>query len=123
MRSALIGFFAVAAALVASPSAFAEDPVGNWVGTLVTPDGKIPVKASITKGADGALAGVGESPQTMPDTKLALEKLISDGATLSFEAPQAGGSFKGAWDAAKKSWVGQWTANGASAEMIFARAP
>lgn len=122
MRSVLFGL-AVAAALAASPAAFAEDPVGNWAGTLVTPESKVPIKASISKGADGALTGYGESPQTLPDTKLPLEKLTSDGTSLSFDAPQAGGSFKGAWDAAKKSWVGQWTANGTSAEMVFARAP
>ena len=108
----------ISVALAFAAPAFAEDAVGKWAGTLTGPDGPVPVKLSVDKGADGKLTGAGEGPQG----PVKVEGIVSDGGTLSFTTPELMGKYQGSWDDASKSWVGMFNQNGADQKLTLKRA-
>lgn len=114
MKSTLIAIAAVS--LLATP-AFAEDAVGKWTGDLIGAQGPVPVSAVFTKSADGKLAGVGTAPNGSVD----FTDIVTDGASLSFNAPGTG-TYKATWDDAKKMWIGKLNQNGAEAVLNLKRA-
>jgi hypothetical protein len=108
--------FSVAAA------AWAEDPVGRWVGSLKQQDGtSLGVGLKVAKGADGKLVGVGETAQSTDP--IPMENMISDGSKISFSSAAVQGSYEGSWDDASKSWKGTWTQNGQGQPLALTRAP
>lgn len=114
----------VAASLMfgVAAAAWAEDPVGHWVGALKQQDGtSLNVGLKVTKGADGKLVGVGETAQSTDP--IPMENLVSDGAKISFASAAVQGAYEGAWDDASKSWKGTWTQNGQGQPLALTRAP
>jgi uncharacterized protein len=104
-------------------AAFAEDPVGNWSGTLAlpAPQGATAVGIIISKGADGKLAGVGRSASST--APIVIDVVTSDGSKLSFTANGIQGAYEGTWDAASKSWKGTWKQQGQDMPLALARVP
>lgn len=108
--------------MLSAGAAFAEDPVGRWKGLLATPDGEFPVGVTITKGADGKLSAVAESPKQTPDA-IPVDTVTSDGKALAFASSAASGAYDGVWNDDLKSWTGHWTqTDGKSFPLVLIRA-
>jgi hypothetical protein len=103
--------------------AWAEDAAGKWTGMVKAPDGDIPFVLTVTRGADGKLTAVGESPSQAPGAQIPAENVTSDGAKLTFDVAAVAGGYSGVWDEAKKAWVGTWKQQGFDMALDFARAP
>lgn len=114
------GLVTLAATMIAG-AAYAEDAAGKWSGMVKAPDGDIPFVLSVAKGADGKLSAVGESPSQAPGVQIPAENVISDGSALTFDVAAVGGSYSGAWDEAKKAWVGVWKQGGFDMPLDFSR--
>jgi hypothetical protein len=122
MKIARMTIVATSLMFGAAAAAWAEDPLGHWVGSLKQQDGtSLGVGLKVTKGADGKLAGVGETAQSTDP--IPMENLISDGSKISFSSAAVQGSYEGAWDDASKSWKGTWTQNGQGQPLALTRAP
>ena len=113
----------IAAALLGSSAAWAEDAVGKWVGVVSAPGAEIPLNLNVTKDAAGALSATAESPMQAPGMVIPTENVASDGTKLSFDVAMAAGSYAGTWDAAKGAWVGTWKQGGLDMPMELKRAP
>jgi len=112
----------MAAALLGSGAAWAEDAVGKWAGIVKTPDAEIPLNLTVAKDAEGKLSATAESPTQAPGMVIPTENVSSDGDKLSFEVALAQGSYAGTWDAAKSAWVGVWKQGGLEMPMELKRA-
>ena len=109
---------ALAASCLAGTAA-AQDPVGDWVGKVVTPGGvELTLAAHIRKTPDGRLEGYAESPD-QSTVALAMADVTAEGDALSFEMPLVRARFAGRWN--DGAWVGALTQNGA--EMTLRLAP
>jgi endoglucanase len=97
---------AAAASLAAVPAALADPaPIGgNWVGKLQV-DGKDLRIAVHLQRSDGELSGTIDSPDQNA-FGVPLANVIETGDGLSFDIPQAGGSYSAHWDAATGSFIG-----------------
>lgn len=108
------GLLLAAASLAMAASAWAEDAVGKWSGTLTgTPQGDLPLVITVAKGADGKLTANLESPAQAPGMMIPATTIASDGKTIAFTVDNLRVSYSGTWDAAKKAWVGTFTQGGA----------
>ena len=119
------GLLLAAASLAMAASAWAEDAVGKWTGTLMgTPQGDLPIVITVAKGADGKLTANLESPAQAPGQQMPATTITSDGATIAFALASVPGSpsYTGKWDAAKKAWVGTFTQGGGSLPLSLTRA-
>ena len=85
--------------------------------------GEIPLIVTMTKGADGKLAATVVSQTQAPGVAIPTENVTSDGKTLVFEVGVVTGSYSGAWDATKKTWVGTWKQDGEEMQLDLAKAP
>lgn len=121
MKNKPLLLIAVAAAALSTSAAFAESPVGTWSGTVKTGEGLAPVAVTITKAPDGTLGGASRSPLKKGGAPIELEKVSSDGKSLSFNAPEAGGGFKGVWSEEKKAWIGRWGSEDGPLDMVLTR--
>lgn len=121
MKTARIALAAILACALA-PLASAQDAVGKWKGTLKGPDGELPVGVTITKGADGKLAGNLESPSQAPGQLFPASGIDTDGSKLNIQAEVLQGNYAGVWDDGRKVWVGKWTQNGVEMPLELTRA-
>jgi hypothetical protein len=118
------GLLLVAASLAMAASAWAEDAVGKWAGTLVgTPQGDLPLVITVAKGADGKFSANLESPAQAPGMLIPATTIASDGATIAFTVENLRVSYSGKWDAAQKAWVGAFTQNGGSMPLSLKKTP
>lgn len=113
---------AVAMLALSASTAFAEDAVGKWAGTVKASEGLVPVAVVIAKAPDGKLTGTTQSAKKNAGAPLKMENVSSDGKTLSFDVPGASGGFKGDWQADKKAWVGRWASEDGPLDMVLTRA-
>jgi hypothetical protein len=117
----IVSLIAALAALCFGGAAAAQDPVGDWIGKVVTPGGiELTVAAHIRKAQDGGLEGYAESPD-QSTVALAMAGLAADGVALRFEMPLVNAKFAGTWDPATSSWNGALTQNGADMPLRLAR--
>lgn len=112
----------LAAVLLASGVASAQEAAGKWTGSIKTPAGELPIVVTIQKGDGGALTGGLESPSQAPDLIIPLENIKADDELMSFEAPSIQGDFTGVWQEDSKSWSGAWTQSGRSLPLELAPA-
>jgi pimeloyl-ACP methyl ester carboxylesterase len=114
---------AIAAALaLGAPAALAEDAAGEWVGalTLPAPVGETHVGARLKKAPDGSWSGTWANLD-QGGRGLVLSDIKTDGQSISFNNPARASHFEGKWDAAKKAWVGTWSAGTTSAPLELTR--
>jgi pimeloyl-ACP methyl ester carboxylesterase len=93
--------------LVLADAAHAQQAAGDWHGAIRLPTGDHRLAVQIT-GAPGAFAGTVASPE-VSDRVVPLADVRLDGDALSFAVPSIHATYKGRWDAASKSWIGQWS--------------
>jgi hypothetical protein len=106
----------VGAPLAAQPTA---DPSGHWEGTLQAPSMEIPFAIDIVKNEQGQLAGTislpGERIKGLP-----LQRVIVDGATISFQA-RADQPMSGTLSADATTISGDYSAEGATVPFNLTR--
>jgi hypothetical protein len=96
---------AASAALAAvCGDAQAQNAAGDWHGTTTGPFGTGTVGVTLKAKAGGGYEGAMVTPRLTDP----MDEAKVDKGTLTFST--AHGSYTGRWDAARKAWVGQWTA-------------
>jgi hypothetical protein len=105
---------------LSAPIAFAEDPVGVWVGELKTPGADLHLAVHLRRDGTGALTGsfdsLDQSVRGLP-----LGEVTASVDSLTFTVPSIGGSFTGTWQTATKHWSGAWRQGQANLPLEFAR--
>ena len=109
MKSLL--WIAAIAAVCINSTAQAQEPQGDWQGTLAIPAGRLQLVIHIQKSSDGRFTGsfdsVDQGVKAIP-----LATIAADGQTLAFEVPAIKGRYRATWDAAQSQWKGEWTQGG-----------
>jgi len=114
-RSNRLAGLATALALMGAGSQAAAQPSaqGDWLGTLTAAPTAVLHLAFHVKTAPTGLVGTLDSlDQGVNDLPLA--NVDDSHAHLAFDAPQIGGHYAGAWDAAANGYVGEWSQAGKS---------
>ena len=106
------------AAALAAPEA-----TGDWAGVLEpAPGTRLPLVVHVRRDDAGALGGTMDSP-TQGVSGLPLAGIAREGESLAFTVPAIGGSFQGRWDAAARSWTGEWRQAGMHWPLSLAAPP
>jgi CubicO group peptidase (beta-lactamase class C family) len=85
----------------------------------VTPAVRLPLVIHIKRDPAGTLSGTMDSP-TQGANGLPLADVALQAASLSFAVPAVSGTYKGTWDAAAKSWKGEWSQGGMTLPLVLA---
>ncbi len=96
----------------------ARSPAGDWMGDLVIPAGTYEIGLRIEEASPGVFKGsIGSHDTGRWGTPL--EAITFDAGALTFTAPAANASFKGAWDPQAPGFTGTYTSAGGPAPMTF----
>jgi CubicO group peptidase (beta-lactamase class C family) len=113
---------AIAAVAIAAPAA-AQEAAGDWVGTLeVSETVKLPLVVHIQRDDAGLFSGTLDSP-SQGAVGLPLAEIVAAEGRLAFKVPVVGGEYAGTWDAASKSWKGEWGQGGLRLPLDLATPP
>src|SRR5277367_429392 len=116
-------FAAVLAGLLlalSAPIAFAEDPVGVWVGELKIPGADLHVAVHLRRDGTGALTGTFDSLD-QGARGLPLGEVTASVDSLTFTVPSVRGTFTGTWQTGTKHWSGSWRQGSANLPLELAR--
>jgi hypothetical protein len=100
-------FFCTALAAAAVSFAQAQDITGDWQGPLTLPRGELRVVVHVSKGPDGSLKGIMDSPD-QAIVGAPLDSISVEGSKVNFTLNAAKGSFTGAMKG-NGSIAGTWT--------------
>lgn len=103
-----VGALVAATWLVIGSPAAAQQVIGDWHGRLDLGGMRLRLGVTITRAADGTLAGTIVSPDQGPQ-QIPLSGVVTAGNTMSFQVPSIAGSYAGKWDASRQGWDGAWT--------------
>ena len=109
----------VVMALVLAGAARAQEPAGDWHGTMRSATAELRVGLEITARPGGGYEGRMISPDQSP-VWLKLDSLTVENGRLAFSGARLHGSYEGWWDAAQSAWVGAWT-QGQTLPLVFTR--
>lgn len=113
-------------AMAMSGTAWAQDPVGKWVGTLKAPGQDLPLVLIVIKDGDGNLSGRLESTSQAPGQWIPVDTVATaespNGIALNFAIAALGAEYKSVWNADVKVWVGTLTQNAQPMKMTMTRA-
>ncbi len=109
---AALAFSGLMMGLVLASAAHAQDaasswPIGSYHGAIHLPTGDHRLAVEIT-GKPGAYAGTVRSPE-VTDRDAALDSVKVEDGALTFTLDSIKATFRGRWDAASSSWIGQWS--------------
>jgi pimeloyl-ACP methyl ester carboxylesterase len=93
--------------LITACSPPAERAVGDWHGTMTTPQGDLTVAVRISY-KNGALAGDLESVDQAPGQLIPITITKADDQHLQFNVPSAAAAYVGVWDERAGGWAGTW---------------
>jgi pimeloyl-ACP methyl ester carboxylesterase len=115
LASACAAMLASAFSFVPSAQAQAAEASieGTWAGVLDPGMGALPFRVffTITRGANGALAGVADSPD-QTTTSIPIDSVTLEGTTLRVEIKQIDAVYEGTWSEAPASIKGHLTQTG-----------
>ena len=115
-----VGVGAALSVLSAAGQAMAEDPTGDWQGTLKTGGATLRLAVHIHKtaagGYDGALDSLDQNARGLP-----LAMIVSDGAKLSFTVPTVGARYDATWNDATHQWNGAFNQGGVGFALALTR--
>ena len=113
-----------AAAMIGT--AWAQDPVGKWVGTLKAPEQELPLVVIVTKDDAGKLSAKLESTSQAPGVWVPVDTVAStvspNETTLTFSIAALGADYKGVWNTTANVWVGTLTQNAQPMKLTMTRA-
>lgn len=105
--------------MVAPATADAEDPKGDWQGTLMMGATKLRLAVHVRPAPAGGLQGTIDSLD-QGTNGMALADVAAEPDTLSFTVPVIAGSYFGHWDQASSSWIGTWSQAGMALPLTLA---
>jgi uncharacterized protein len=105
---------------LSAPIAFAEDPVGVWVGDLKIPGTDLHVAVHLGRDGTGALTGSFDSLD-QGARGLSLGEVTASADNLTFTVPSIGCTFTGTWQTGTKHWSGIWRQGSANLPLELAR--
>ncbi|HXA99725.1 MAG TPA: hypothetical protein VNW05_04310 [Steroidobacteraceae bacterium] len=105
---------------LSAPIAFAEDPVGVWVGELKIPGADLHLAVHLRRDGTGALTGSFDSLD-QGVRGLPVGEVTASVDSLSFTVPSIGGTFSGTWQTGTKHWSGTWRQGQADLPLELAR--
>jgi hypothetical protein len=105
---------------LSAPIAFAEDPVGVWVGDLKIPGADLHLAVHLRRDGAGALSGSFDSLD-QGVRGLPLGEITASADSLTFTVPNILGTFTGAWQPGTKHWSGTWRQGQANLPLELAR--
>lgn len=106
---------------LSAPIAFAEDPVGVWVGDLKIPGADLHLAVHLRRdGTGGALTGSFDSLD-QGVRGLPLGEVTASADSLTFTVPNILGTFTGTWQPGTKHWSGTWRQGQANLPLELAR--
>jgi hypothetical protein len=105
---------------LSAPIAFAEDPVGVWVGDLKISGADLHLAVHLRRDGTGALTGSFDSLD-QGVRGLPLGEVTASVDSLTFTVPSIGGTFTGTWQTGTKHWSGTWHQGQADLPLEFAR--
>jgi hypothetical protein len=114
----------LAMGLVLANAAMAQEPAGQWHGTLTSPetgDG-LRIGVEVVRGPEGQLTGFATSPD-QTDQKIPIEAIKVENGALSFTSQAIVGRYEGSWDPARNAWAGVWRQNGVALPLVLAKGP
>lgn len=97
---------------------------GDWLGTLMTPAGRLHMAVHFAKNHEGIYVGTFDSlDQGARGIPLSAIKATKD--SLSFSVAMIRGTYTGIWNAAAQAWIGNWTQGSISLplNMVGGEAP
>jgi hypothetical protein len=100
--------------------AFAEDPLGVWVGALKIPGADLHVAFHLRRDGTGVLTGTFDSLD-QGVRGLPLGEVTASADSLTLTVPSIGGTFSGAWQTGTKHWSGTWRQGQANLPLELAR--
>jgi len=103
------------AALLAAPAVAQETVTGDWHGALAIPTGQLRLVVTISRGADGTLAGTLESIDQAPGRRTPLGEVVIADGRMRFTIPAIGATYEGAWQPGRQSFLGTFTQGAALA--------
>ena len=105
---------------LSAPIAFAEDPVGVWVGDLKIPGGDLHIAVHLGRDGKGVLTGSFDSLD-QGVRGLSLGEVTASADSLTFTVPSIRGTFTGTWQTGTKHWSGTWRQGSANLPLDLAR--
>lgn len=94
----------VASALLLSSPAWAEQPYGDWIGTLA---GSLRIKLQISKTDDGK-AQVKLTSIDQGNAVIMADTMELADNQMEFAITRLGANYKASWDQARQQWQGEW---------------
>jgi pimeloyl-ACP methyl ester carboxylesterase len=96
----------------------AEDAVGEWHGTLATPQGETTLVLYVTQDESGTLKGQVENAYQAPGNMAHIDTISVEDGHLSWKIDRIGATFEGDWNAAEQEWKGEFQ-QGVKAPFTF----
>ena len=109
---ALAAMLAVAMAAPASAQG-APDIVGDWHGTIPSPQGDVVLVIHVTRGEDGALSAKVENYTQNPGNMADITTITAADGHLSWRVAPINATYEGTWDEAAQQWKGTFNQGGA----------
>lgn len=108
--------------LIAACTLPAERAVGDWHGTMTTPQGNLSIAVRISY-KDGALAGDMESIDQAPGELIPITITKADDKTLEFTVPSVAARYAGIWDERAGGWAGTWMQSNYKFPLVLRSGP
>jgi pimeloyl-ACP methyl ester carboxylesterase len=116
----LLSFLAAATILSAGVLA-AQNPVGDWQGTLGTPPNGLRLVLRIARADDGLSASVVSVDQGGWDNVIPVDSVVLRDSALAFSIPAIGGTYRGTLTGGGSAIRGQWTQGNSPQRLDFVR--
>jgi hypothetical protein len=109
-------------ALFLAGAARAQEPQGEWHGTIANRISDLRIGVEITPKAGGGYQGRLLSPDQTAGA-LALDSVALENGRLVFSSERIKGRFEGQWNATQSAWVGQWTQGATTLPLVLTKGP
>jgi hypothetical protein len=108
------------AGLAVTADALAEEPAGDWLGTILGPRGEARFLLHVRRSADGAYVGV-QDDLDLCVKGLPLGSFKATATTLAYVFAPTGARFEASWDEAAARWRGSYRSPQATYPMELIR--
>ncbi len=108
LRQLALAIAALFAAAASGPTLAQATPdiVGEWHGYAAVATGDQMMALTITRGADGALAGEFENRDVAPGRRAPVSEIVAANGRLTFRIAPLNITYEAAWDEAARQWRG-----------------
>ncbi|MEO6388667.1 MAG: alpha/beta hydrolase [Croceibacterium sp.] len=112
LKASALAFIALLAAVIAGPVQAQPAPqdtpdiVGEWHGNAAVATGDQMMALTVTRGADGTLAGEFENRDVAPGRRAPVSEIVATNGRLTFKIGGINATYEATWDEAAQEWRG-----------------